>query len=79
MATRVAMMGQDGYARAINPIHTLGDGDVVFSLATGAVRADVNRVGALAAAVMTMAVVNAVRAAETLGGVPASRDLHRGD
>ena len=26
MATRVAMMVHDGYARTINPIHTLGDG-----------------------------------------------------
>lgn len=77
MATRIAMMAQDGYARTINPVHTLGDGDVVFSLATGAVPADPNRVGALAAVVVAEAVVNAVRAAESLLGVPASRDLIR--
>jgi L-aminopeptidase/D-esterase-like protein len=77
LAARVAMMAQDGYARTINPIHTLGDGDVVFALASGRVPADPNRVGALAAAVMAQAVVNAVRAAESLGGVPASRDLAR--
>ncbi len=77
MATRVAMMAQDGYARTINPLHTLGDGDVVFTLATGAVRADINRVGALAAAVMAQAVVNAVRAAETVGDVPCSQDIAR--
>jgi L-aminopeptidase/D-esterase-like protein len=76
-ATRVAMMAQDGYARTINPIHTLGDGDVIFCLATGGAAADVNRVGALAACVMAQAVVNAVRAADTLFGVPCWRDVGR--
>jgi len=75
LCRRMAMMAQDGYARSINPIHTLADGDVVFSLATGAVAADANRVGALAAQVMARAVANAIRAAETLGGVPCSREI----
>jgi L-aminopeptidase/D-esterase-like protein len=33
---RLAISGQDGMTRAINPIHLLTDGDVVFALATGA-------------------------------------------
>jgi L-aminopeptidase/D-esterase-like protein len=74
-ATRVAMMAHDGYARTINPIHTLGDGDVIFTLGSGSVPADVNRVGALAAWVMAQAVVNAVRAAAPLLGVPSARDI----
>ena len=32
---RVALMADDGFARAINPSHTTGDGDTVFALATG--------------------------------------------
>ena len=28
-------MGHDGLARAINPVHTLVDGDTLFTLATG--------------------------------------------
>jgi L-aminopeptidase/D-esterase-like protein len=75
MATRVAMMAHDGYARTIRPVHTLGDGDIVFCMATGAVRSDVSQVGAIAAAVLARAVVKAVRAAESLHGLPASRDL----
>jgi L-aminopeptidase/D-esterase-like protein len=75
MATRVAMMVQDGYARAIHPIHTLGDGDVSFCLGAGVLKADINRVGALAAWAMGQAIVNAVQAAETLHGVPCSREL----
>jgi putative pantetheine hydrolase len=33
--TRVAGAGHDGMARAIDPIHTYTDGDVVFALSTG--------------------------------------------
>ncbi|MBL4790006.1 MAG: P1 family peptidase [Kordiimonadaceae bacterium] len=32
---RMAMMAQDGFARAIRPIHTPFDGDTVFAMATG--------------------------------------------
>jgi L-aminopeptidase/D-esterase-like protein len=75
IATRVAMTAQDGYARAIIPIHTFGDGDVTFCMSTGKLQADPNRVGAIAAWVMARAVVKAVKAAESLHGVPAYRDL----
>ena len=34
-ATRMAGCGHDGLARTIDPVHTLGDGDTVFALATG--------------------------------------------
>jgi L-aminopeptidase/D-esterase-like protein len=34
-ARRVAIMAQDGLARAIRPVHAPFDGDVVFALATG--------------------------------------------
>jgi L-aminopeptidase/D-esterase-like protein len=36
-AKRLAMMAQDGLARAIRPVHTPFDGDVVFALSSGAV------------------------------------------
>ena len=32
---RMAVSGQDGLARAIDPVHQYVDGDVVFTLATG--------------------------------------------
>jgi putative pantetheine hydrolase len=32
---KVAGLGHDGLARAINPVHTMFDGDTVFALATG--------------------------------------------
>jgi L-aminopeptidase/D-esterase-like protein len=77
-ATRVAMNAQDGYAHAIHPVHTMGDGDVLFCLGTGSLEADITRVGAIAAWVMAQAIVNAVNAAETLHGVPCARELAAG-
>jgi L-aminopeptidase/D-esterase-like protein len=74
-ATKVAQMGHDGLARAIRPVHTMFDGDTVYALSTGDQKADVNLIGALGAEVLAEAVVNGVRAAEALAGVPAAREL----
>jgi L-aminopeptidase/D-esterase-like protein len=74
---RVALMADDGMARAISPSHTIGDGDTVFALATGrwAGEADANIVGALAADVLAEAIVRAAALTQGLGGLPAARDL----
>jgi L-aminopeptidase/D-esterase-like protein len=77
-ATRVAMIAQDGYARTIQPVHTMGDGDVIFCMGAGSLEGDITRVGAIAAWVMARAIVNAVNAAETLHGVPCARELVTG-
>lgn len=75
--SRVAIMADDGFARAIRPSHTVGDGDTVFSLATGRWDGTANPtiVGALAAEAVAEAIVRAVVKAESLGGLPAARDL----
>lgn len=74
---RVALMADDGYARAIVPAHTPGDGDTVFALATGRWTGEVNVavIGALASEVMTEALVRAVSKAESLPGIPSAREL----
>lgn len=76
-ATRVAEMAHDGYARAIVPSHTPFDGDTIFTLATGAKtgRTEAGLVGMLAADVMAQAILRAVRAATSIPGYPAARDL----
>jgi L-aminopeptidase/D-esterase-like protein len=77
-ATKMAQMAQDGLARTIYPAHTMGDGDVVFAMATGALDYDdVSRIGALAADVMAEAILRAVRAATSIPGYPAARDIHK--
>ncbi len=72
---KVAQMAQDGIARAVRPAHTMFDGDTLFALATGEEVADVNLVGAYAAQLVAEAIVRAVRAAESVGGALAYRDL----
>ena len=73
-ATKVSMMAHDGFARVINPIHTLHDGDTIFTLSTGQHEADVSIIGALAAEVMATAVLRAVRAAESSYGLKGLAD-----
>ena len=79
-ANKMAQMAHDGLARTIRPIHTMFDGDTVFALATGkrpkkGNGADPTVVGTAAAEALAQAVVRAVQKAESLGGVPAARDL----
>lgn len=57
---RVAAMAHDGIGRAIDPAHTLYDGDTVFAVATGDRPADPSRVGALAAHAVALAIRRAV-------------------
>jgi L-aminopeptidase/D-esterase-like protein len=72
---RVAQMAHDGLARAVEPAHTGFDGDAVFALATARRPGlDSTIVGAVAAEVLAEAIVRAVLAASSLGGVPACRD-----
>jgi L-aminopeptidase/D-esterase-like protein len=76
-ATKIAQMAQDGLARTIYPAHTMGDGDTVFSLATGVLEGppNVTLIGALAADVMAEAILRAVRLAEGLPGILSVSDL----
>jgi L-aminopeptidase/D-esterase-like protein len=78
-ANRMALMADDGFARAIYPSHTQGDGDTVFALATGqwAGEADITQVGALAADVMARAIVRAATEATGMPSLPAARDLKK--
>ena len=76
-ASRMALMADDGFARAIAPSHTIGDGDTVFSLATGRWNGEANItvIGALAADAMAQAIVRAATQAESSSGVPSAREL----
>ena len=68
-ATKVAQMAQDGLAQTLRPAHTLHDGDTIFVLATGEVKADTSVVGTFAAEVMAEAVVRSVKMAKSAGGL----------
>jgi L-aminopeptidase/D-esterase-like protein len=74
---KLAAMSHDGLARSIDPVHTMTDGDAMFALATGAAGkpGDMTVLGTLAAQVTARAVLNAVRHARGLPGVPAAGEL----
>jgi L-aminopeptidase/D-esterase-like protein len=78
-ATKVAEMAQDGLARALRPVHTQFDGDLVFALSLGQKRADLNTIGTAAAEASQEAIVRAVKVARGLGGVPSSSELKTED
>ncbi len=73
--TKVAQMAHDGLARAIRPVHTPLDGDVVFALSLGEQRAETALVGSLAAEIVATAITRGVLAATGLHGVPAAHEL----
>lgn len=72
--TRVARMAHDGLARAVWPVHTTVDGDAVFAASTGEREASTDVVGAWAAWAMQEAIVDAVRSAVGLDGLPGLAD-----
>ena len=69
-ATKVAQLAHLGMARAINPVNTMSDGDLVIVLSAGDAKAPVDSLGIAAAEAVAEAIVRAVRLAPTLGGVP---------
>ena len=66
-AHRLAQVSHDGLARAVNPVHTMSDGDTMFALGTGASgkTAGMMVLSLLAAEVTARAIVRAVRAAKS--------------
>ena len=79
-ATRIAIMGHDGIARAIRPIHTPFDGDTVFCLSTarrplGDIAA-LSQIGMAAADCISRAIARAVYEAESLGGLKSYRETY---
>jgi L-aminopeptidase/D-esterase-like protein len=79
-AKRLAVMAQDGLARAIRPVHTPQDGDTVFAIATG--RHDLGgdplalaELGTLAADCLARAVARGVYHAASLGAARGWRDV----
>jgi L-aminopeptidase/D-esterase-like protein len=74
----VAKMAHAGMARAVDPVHSAFDGDVVFVLASGTrAPVDASVAGVMAAAVTAEAIRDGCRRATGLGGIPALRDLGR--
>ena len=67
---RAASAAHNGYARTIRPVHTSADGDSIYAVSTGNVKANLDMVSAMGTEAMARAVNNAVRSATPLLGVP---------
>jgi L-aminopeptidase/D-esterase-like protein len=76
-ASRIASLGMLGFARALSPPHTAFDGDTLFVLSVGEIVADLTVLGLAAADAVAQAIVNGVRAAASLPGLPSASDLRR--
>jgi L-aminopeptidase/D-esterase-like protein len=74
-AAKIASLAMLGFARALSPPHTAFDGDTLFALSVGDLPADITRLGLAAADAVAHAIVRGVRAATSLPGLPAARDL----
>ncbi|MCP4020578.1 MAG: P1 family peptidase [Desulfobacteraceae bacterium] len=80
-ARRVAIMAQDGMARAIRPVHSPFDGDSVFVLSTGKCELSdpvvgVSRLGMLAADCVARAIARGGYQAQSLGDFDSYRDRY---
>jgi L-aminopeptidase/D-esterase-like protein len=78
---RIAIMAADGFARALRPVHTPFDGDLVFALSTGsktmtgARPRETMRIGMIAADCLARAIARGVYEAQTLAHIRSYRDM----
>jgi len=76
-ALKVCQMAFGGFYRALSPALSLFDGDLLVTLASGRVEANLHQVGVLAERAVAEAIVLAVRAADGYGLLPSVSDLAR--
>ncbi|MCR2045648.1 P1 family peptidase [Anaerosalibacter massiliensis] len=74
-ANKLAQMAQNGLARSINPIHTMYDGDTIFAMATGKIKADINIVGTLSSEVVSRAIANGILYANSYKDILSYKDI----
>ena len=73
--TKIASMAHNGYARSINPVHTLADGDSIYAVSTGELEADQDLAGTIGAEVMSEAIIRAVMSAESAYGLMSAKEF----
>ena len=74
---KISEMAHNGYARSIRPVHTSADGDTIYAVSIGNVKADIDVVGTLASRVISEAIISAVNNAESEYGYTAAKDLKK--
>jgi L-aminopeptidase/D-esterase-like protein len=69
---KLASMAHNGFARSINPVHTMFDGDTIFAMATNEIRSDLNLAGTMAVEAISKSITNALISAKPCHGLIAS-------
>lgn len=75
--TKIAGFGHDGMARAIKPIHTMFDGDSLYALSLGDVKADINVVGTIASKAVAKAIANSAYSSKEEFGLLSAQSLRK--
>lgn len=77
-AKKISEMAHDGVARAIKPVHTMLDGDIVFTVSTcSGKEIDITTLGTYAAYATEKSIIRAVKVSKSLGGIPSYEDLKK--
>ena len=77
-AIKISQMAQTGFAKTIFPCHLTSDGDLVITLSTRKLEADINIVGIMAEEAITEAIKRGIMAADGFGVIPAYKDITKG-
>ena len=72
---KIASMSHNGFARTIKPVHTNLDGDSVYAMSVGDVKANLDAVGSIAAIVMGKAINSAIINTKSAYGFKAYSDI----
>ena len=72
---KIASMSHNGFARTIKPVHTTLDGDSIYAMSVGNVKANLDAVGSIAAIVMGKAINSAIVNTKSAYGFKAYNDL----
>ena len=75
--TKIAGISYNGYAKSIDPVHTMSDGDTIFVLSTNEVDGMVDAVGILAVEVISKCIQRAIKKAKSGYGLLAYQDLKK--
>lgn len=76
-ANKIASIAHNGYARAIDPVHTMSDGDSIFVMGSGYVKGDVNIIGTLAADLIQDAIISAFKHAQSAYGLMSWQEIQQ--
>jgi L-aminopeptidase/D-esterase-like protein len=74
---KLAQVSHNGIAKVISPSHTMLDGDTTFALSYGDKNYDLNTICLSATEAVSSAIINSIKVAKSLGGVPSWEDIKK--